>query len=163
MPPRSRAREIVLQLLYQEDLNPAISAADGDRFLRGRLRDPRLQRFASDLLAGLRTKRAQLDQIIAATAENWRLERMTPVDRNILRLGAYELLFTNAPPKAVINEAVELAKRYGTAQSAPFVNGILDRLMAHAEPDSPVPPAPEPPDPPQPNTRAQDPAQPLRS
>ena len=137
---RSRAREIVLQLLYQDDLNPDAAPAAKERFLRGRLRDPRLERFAADLLAGVRTKRAELDKLIASTAENWRIERMPPIDRNVLRLGAYELLFTDVPPKAAVNEAVDLAKRYGGAHSGQFVNGILDRLIPPAPPPTPATP-----------------------
>ena len=70
-----------------------------------------------------------LDARISAAAENWTLARMAPTDRNALRLGAYELLFTNTPHRVVIDETIELARRFGTAQSPQFVNGILDRLI----------------------------------
>jgi N utilization substance protein B len=73
--------------------------------------------------------RLELDRQIEATAQNWRLSRMAPTDRNVLRLGAFELLHTDTPHQVALDEAIELAKRYGTAQSGQFVNGILDRLV----------------------------------
>ena len=72
----------------------------------------------------------ELDELVGRTADNWSLERMAATDRNVLRLGAYEILYTDTPDRVAINEAVELAKRYGRNQSAPFVNGILDRFLA---------------------------------
>lgn len=94
--------------------------------------------FARHLVDGVRRNREALDQRLAGTAENWSVDRMAVTDRNVLRIGAFELLYTNRPPRAVIDQAVELAKRYGTAQSGPFVNGILDKLM-HAKGKSPLP------------------------
>ena len=85
--------------------------------------------FALSLLDGVREHRAELDQVLAAKAENWSLERMAVVDRNILRLAAYEILYTDTPGRVAINEAVELAKLFGAEQSPPFVNGILDRVL----------------------------------
>ena len=70
-----------------------------------------------------------MDKLIEQVAENWSLKRMAATDRNILRLGAYEILHTDTPDRVAIDEAVELAKRFGSAQSAQFVNGILDKLM----------------------------------
>jgi N utilization substance protein B len=77
----------------------------------------------------VREHRAELDQVLASKAENWSLERMAAVDRNILRLGAYEILYAGTPGPVAINEAVELAKQFGAQHSASFVNGILDRVM----------------------------------
>ena len=85
--------------------------------------------FARSLVAGVRKYRDELDAAIEQSAENWSLSRMAATDRNVLRLGAYELQHTDTPPRVAIDEAVELAKRFGTSQSGPFVNGILDRLM----------------------------------
>ena len=85
--------------------------------------------FARSLVVGVRHHREELDRLIEQAAENWSLSRMAATDRNVLRLGAYELLHTSTPDRVAIDEAVELAKRFGTAQSGPFVNGILDRLM----------------------------------
>src|SRR5579872_2969955 len=126
---RSRAREMALQLLYQQDLNPDVTAETARALVIERLRDEDLARFAWSLFAGVMESRAALDAKIEAAATNWALNRMAPTDRNVLRLGAFELLFTDTPPRVVIDEALELAKRYGTAQSSQFVNGILDRLI----------------------------------
>ena len=132
MPRRSRAREIALQVLFQDDLHPQNNPAAADEFLVRRLRQPPLVEFARALVAGVRRHRADLDRQIAEVAANWTLTRMAVTDRNVLRLGVFELLHTDTPDRVVVNEAVELAKRYGAAQSGPFVNGILDRLM-HAQ------------------------------
>jgi transcription antitermination protein NusB len=127
---RSRAREIVLQVLYQDDLNPKHDLAQTDQFLAERLlKNAELVEFAQGLLAGTRRNRPELDQLLTELADNWSLVRMAATDRNVLRLGAYELLFTETPGAVVINEALELAKRYGTRQSSQFVNGILDRVQ----------------------------------
>jgi N utilization substance protein B len=129
MTKRSRAREVVLQALYQRDQNPVVEPGAVRGFLQGRLRDPELTAYAEGLYHGTLTHQAEIDRRLSAVAENWRLERMAAVDRNILRLGAYELLFApETPAKVVLDEAIELAKRYGSAESAAFVNGILDRL-----------------------------------
>jgi len=127
-----------LQVLYQDDLNPGRQPAETDTFLRGRLRSGELIDFAHSLVDGVRRNRGELDHILGQTADNWSLERMAATDRNVLRLGAYEILYTDTPGRVAINEAVELAKRFGARQSAQFVNGILDRLLAGHErkPDS---------------------------
>ncbi len=78
----------------------------------------------------MRRNQSELDLLLSRTADNWSLERMAATDRNVLRLGAYEILYTATPGRVAINEAVELAKRFGTAHSAQFVNGILDRFLA---------------------------------
>ena len=141
---RTRGREIALQVLYQLDQNPESSPEEVRDFVVRRLRDDSLRSYADELIAGVRTHRQQLDALIGRVAENWSLERMAAIDRNILRLGAFELLHRpEVPVKVVINEALELAKRYSTAQSSRFVNGILDRfLVGHekttkSEPSSP--------------------------
>jgi transcription antitermination protein NusB len=102
--------------------------SDAGRY-RQWLHDPTLVDFTRGLLAGVRRHRTEIDEQIGRAAANWSIERMATADRNLLRLAAYELLFTDTPPKVAIDEAVELAKRFGGAQSASFVNGILDNLM----------------------------------
>ena len=130
MPRRSRAREIVLQILYQDDLNPDTNQHVAISFLSSRLHgDEELVAFAKSLLSGVRRNREELDRLLVETAENWSLERMAVTDRNVLRLGAYEIIYTKTPDRVAINEAVELAKRFGAKQSAQFVNGILDRFL----------------------------------
>jgi N utilization substance protein B len=127
---RSRAREVVLQILYEDDLNPDRSPEAADQFLRNRLNDDQdLIDFGRLLLAGVRKHREEIDKLLVERADNWTLERMAVTDRNILRLGAFEILHTETPERVSINEAVELAKRYGAKQSPHFVNGVLDRFM----------------------------------
>ncbi|HVA49310.1 MAG TPA: transcription antitermination factor NusB [Pirellulales bacterium] len=126
---RSRAREVVLQVLFQDDLNPGANPARGDEFLRARLKSDELVSFAQSLVAGVRRNRAELDGLLDRIADNWSLDRMAVTDRNVLRLGAYEILYADTPGAVAINEAVELAKRFGSGQSAQFVNGILDRFL----------------------------------
>ena len=127
---RSRAREIVLQVLFQDDLNSPSPDDVLNRFVRTRLKgDQHLIDFAKVLISGVRQYRDKIDEQLEITAENWRLSRMAATDRNILRLGSYEILYSDTPDRVAINEAIELAKRFGTANSAQFVNGILDRLM----------------------------------
>jgi N utilization substance protein B len=128
---RSRGREVALQVLYQVEQNPGISADEIRRFIERRLlADRKLGDFTEALVAGVKEHQTQIDAMISQVAENWRLDRMAAIDRNILRLGAYEMLFCpDVPAKVAINEALELAKRYSTAQSSRFVNGILDRVF----------------------------------
>jgi N utilization substance protein B len=129
---RSRAREVAFQVLYQDDLNPSGDPAVEEALLEQRLRSEDLVEFARGLLAGVRSHCEQIDLLIGQAAANWSLERMAATERNVLRLGAFEILHSDTPDRVAINEAVELAKRYGSAQSPQFVNGILDRLM-HSE------------------------------
>ena len=128
---RSRGREVALQVLYQVEQNPGMSPDEIRRFIQRRLlEDRKLCEFTEGLVDGVKEHQAQIDTMIAQVAENWRLDRMAAIDRNILRLGAYEMLFRpEVPAKVAINEALELAKRYSTAQSSRFVNGILDRVL----------------------------------
>ena len=126
---RSRAREIALQVLFRDDLNPGHNPGEAAAFLQRRLRGGELVEFSRSLVAGVRRNRAELDAMLGQTADNWKLERMAATDRNVLRLGAFELIYTDTPGPVVINEAVELAKRYGSGHSAQFVNGILDKLL----------------------------------
>lgn len=135
---RRRARAIVLQVLYQNDLNPTQPEEIKTRFVNARLSDDsKLIAFANELIAGVLAHREQIDQRLASIAANWRLGRMAATDRNVLRLGAYEILFGETPDRVAINEAIELARRYGTDQSSQFVNGVLDRLMKRQRAMSP--------------------------
>lgn len=142
MASRRRAREFALQALYQADQVDG-SVLDGlnglwSGLLDGSEEEDDLGRrqaesdeveFATMLARGVVDQRETLDSRIEATSRNWRIRRMSVVDRNILRLGAYELVFVDDIPANVsINEAVELAKRFGTKDSRAFVNGILDRI-----------------------------------
>jgi N utilization substance protein B len=135
MTTRRRAREIVLQLLYEDDLNPDQDRVVADEFLVKRMLGNRpLVDFARKLYTSVLAHRSELDKLLSRRATNWSLRRMAAIDRNILRLGAYEITQTNTPGRVVINEAVELAKRYGDRQSGQFVNGILDRILHEPSP-----------------------------
>lgn len=127
---RSRAREVALQVLYGDDVNPSRNLSVVDEFLADRLgHDQPLVEFARELIGGVRRNRRELDEWLSNLAQNWTLSRMAVLDRNILRLGAFEIVYTETPGQVAINEAVELAKRFGAKQSSQFVNGVLDRLM----------------------------------
>jgi N utilization substance protein B len=126
---RTRAREVALQALFQEDLNPQNSLENLGAFLAARIKDESLREFAKQLVLGVKRNQAELDALLAEKAENWSVQRMAATDRNLLRLGAYEIRYGEAPVRVAIDEAIELAKRYGAAQSPQFINGILDKLI----------------------------------
>ena len=126
---RSRAREVALQALFQDDLNPQESPKLLSQFLNSRLKSDALRDFARSLMMGVKQNRAELDALLEYHADNWSLTRMAATDRNVLRLGAFEIRYTDTPERVAINEAVELAKRFGSANSSQFVNGILDQLL----------------------------------
>ena len=129
---RRTGRAYALQLLYARDGDPStdVTGAASSWAQAFDLEiDEVAQAFARDLVAAASERAAKLDELITAASKNWRIDRMSRVDRNILRLGACELVaFQDVPIKVVINEAVELAKRFGTAESSAFVNGVLDRI-----------------------------------
>jgi transcription antitermination protein NusB len=133
MPKRTHARELAFQILYQDDFNARVVPAIGDAMLEARLKREETVRFARQLISGVRLNRAKLDQAISESAKNWSLERMAATDRCALRLGAYEMLHFGTPAAVVIDETIELARRFGTAQSAKFVNGVLDQIRKAAE------------------------------
>ncbi len=135
---RRRAREFALQALYQSDLSQtsASEALAGlwatlleDAGVDGPAADSEEVDFARSLVAGVQERSEEIDRLIESASLNWRLSRMPAVDRNILRLAAFELLGSlDVPASVSINEAVELAKRFGEKESGSFVNGILDRI-----------------------------------
>ena len=139
---RSRAREVALQLLFQWDQNPTtVPRKAVERFVRDRLLgDPEMTAYALALFDGVVAHKDRIDPLLTQAATNWRLTRMMPVDRNVLRLGAYELHFDPArqPLEVVIDEAIELARRFGSEDSTAFVNGVLDRVAkVRAAPGAP--------------------------
>ncbi len=155
---RSRGREVALQVLYQVEQNPGVAPEEVRRFIQRRLlNDRKLSEFTEGLVSGVKEHQERLDALISEVAENWRLDRMAAIDRNILRLGVYEMLFCpEVPARVAINEALELAKRYSTAQSSRFVNGILDRVLQWQVPDPKVAPEPAP-SPPEPDSTSPEP------
>ena len=129
---RRTGRAYALQLLYARDGDPATDLAGAATSWASDFElevDAQAQAFAREIVAAATTRANEIDELITSASKNWRIDRMSRVDRNILRLGACELLaFRDVPVKVVINEAVELAKRFGTAESSAFVNGVLDRI-----------------------------------
>jgi N utilization substance protein B len=130
---RSRAREVALQILFEDDVNPRDSVEALTSFVSARLNSPEMEKFCLELIFGVRRNQTEIDASLNGIAQNWTVNRMAATDRNVLRLGTYELYHTKTPYKVVINEAVELAKRYGNAHSAQFVNGILDKVRIATE------------------------------
>src|SRR5438034_1266508 len=109
---RSRAREVALQLLFQLDFNPGVERSVLEHFVRDRLHDRELASFCLGLYDGVATHREEIDRRLSEAAENWRLSRMPVVDRNVMRLGAYELLHSpDTPNNVALDEAIELARR----------------------------------------------------
>lgn len=129
---RTQAREFALQVLYQMDITGDAQEHSLASFWQAHKEEDitsEIKDFTCDLVKGVSEKIAVLDEKISQYAQNWRLERMAVVERNILRLGAYELMFRqDIPVKVAINEAVELSKKYSTIEAGKFVNGILDKI-----------------------------------
>jgi N utilization substance protein B len=129
---RRRARVYALQVLFALDVNPDASVEQAVINYRDWFEldvEPAAEAFARDLATQAWSQRAEIDDVIQTASRNWRLDRMSRVDRNILRLAAHELRKSpEVPARVVINEAVELAKQFGTSESPAFVNGILDKI-----------------------------------
>jgi N utilization substance protein B len=124
---RRKAREFALQMLYQWEQSGQKTAQVESQFWKGARAEAATRKFANQLFEGAASAAGELDKLIKQFAKNWRLERMAVIDKNILRLGIHELRSTSdVPAKVVINEAIELAKKFSTEESAPFINGILD-------------------------------------
>jgi len=131
---RTAARRIALQALYQWDVRGDEFASELDDFLRDWARNPEEEGFARELVLGARDRVEGIDARLQSLARNWSLDRMAALDRNILRMAAFEMMFRDdIPLKVSIDEAVALAKRFSTEESGSFVNGILDPLMADLE------------------------------
>jgi N utilization substance protein B len=132
---RHKARELALMVLYELEFRPDPAAAVLKEFWQQRAVPPEVQEFAEGLVQGAREHADEIDRVIQTNAAHWSLARIAPVERNILRLAAYELLYRHEIPERVaINEAIELAKSYGSEESGAFVNGILDQIRLHLHP-----------------------------
>lgn len=129
---RTRAREFAMQVLYQIDITSDTIDASLEAFWRSKADEEieeEVKKFSIELINGTITNLAEIDKCITEYAANWQLARMAVVDRNILRLGCFELLYrADIPPKVAINEAVELAKKFSGTEAGKFVNGILDKI-----------------------------------
>ena len=143
---RTKAREYALQMLYQLDAAHAEPQQTIQDFWVYHAASHDVRAFATQLVQGTLEHLTQINGLIATYASNWEIGRMAVVDRNILRMGAYELLYCGEiPPKVSLNEAVELAKRFGDEESSKFVNGILDTIHkthVHRSDLSPTPQTP---------------------
>ena len=127
---RRKARELALQMLYQHDLSGNAPDMIIDTFEDLQKSKPNTREFAVKIFRGTVDHLADIDGMIQAQAENWRLSRMAVVDRNIIRMSVYEFLHETGTPKlVVIDEAIEIAKRYGNDKSSQFINGILDGIL----------------------------------
>jgi N utilization substance protein B len=128
---RHRAREYALQILFQFDFNDGEPRRLMEAFWRDLRVPDEIVRFCEERVEGVLAHREELDAMIAAASENWRLDRMTGVDRNVLRIALFEVLYCpDVPKNVIINEAVEIGKRFGTEDSGAFINGILDRIAS---------------------------------
>lgn len=126
---RTLARETALQLLYEYDVTGELGRERVESYAAERSKARETQEYARDLVAGVIAHKQEFDAIFERLAQHWAVSRMPVVDRNILRIGTYELLYApEVPPKVAINEAIELAKRFGGADSGKFANAILDRV-----------------------------------
>lgn len=136
-----------MQMLFQRGLNPDVPEDEVERYVHQQLDHPKLEEFCLELWRGCRAHLEEIDRRIADAAQNWRVERMAAVDRNVLRLAAFELLYRpDTPSNVVITEALEIVKRFSAQESSSFVNGILDRLAREIRGGSTVAGAPPSPD-----------------
>lgn len=127
---RRKARELALQMLYQYDLSANPPAQIVETFEELQKSKPNTREFATKIFQGTIDNLAKIDEMIVAQADNWRISRMAVVDRNIIRMSIYELLNEPETPKLVIiDEAIEIGKKFGTQKSSQFINGILDGIL----------------------------------
>ena len=127
---RTKAREYALQILYAIDITKDEPNDCIERFWGGSDEtSDQIKSFAGQLILGVSDKKKEIDDLISKYATNWQLDRMAVIDRNVLRLATYELLFVDdIPPKVSINEAIDIAKKFGGNDSGKFVNGVLDKI-----------------------------------
>ncbi len=133
---RTQARECALQILYQFEMNPGeLEQVIADYWAQNPDFEEEVREFANRLARGTSENRKEIDSIIQKAADNWELERMAVVDRNIMRFAVFELIFCeDIPPKVTINEAVNIAKKFSQEESGKFVNGVLDKINHSVKP-----------------------------
>ena len=127
-----RARTVALQILFSQDLNPDAGVPD-DMIQERVRRDPEQVRYAHHLIDGVTLQKKEIDAQIEAVLENWKFSRLAETDKNILRIGVFELMNSKEPVAILINEAIEIAKEYGDKKSGGFVNGVLDKIRKNLE------------------------------
>jgi len=137
---RRSSRELALKFLYQFELNEGDLDEQIKLFLERNSSQEDVANFMKELVVSLIDKMEEIDEIIQKFSDHWILDRMTVIDRNILRMGTCELLFNfSTPPKVVINEAIDIAKKYGNEDSPEFINGILDKVYKEIGQKGPLP------------------------
>ena len=127
---RTKAREYALQILYAVDITKDDPQSCIERFWEGNDEvSSEVKKFAASLVLGVSDKKSEIDKMITKYTTNWQLNRIAVIDRNVLRFAAFELLFLkDIPPKVSINEAIDIAKKFGGPDSGKFVNGVLDKI-----------------------------------
>lgn len=131
---RRSSRELALKFLYQSELNSGDFSEQMDQFLEISPVQEDVRKFMVDLVETISHSKVEIDELLEKSSENWTLARMTVIDRNILRIATAELMFhKDIPPKVVIDEAVEIAKKFGSEDSPDFINGVLDRIKKEVE------------------------------
>ncbi|UCG80123.1 MAG: transcription antitermination factor NusB [Desulfobacterales bacterium] len=131
---RRRSRELAMQALFQIEMNPDHSTEAIDLFCKHFRVSKNVKPFFLRLVEGVKEFQQEIDSLIERFSENWKLSRMSRVDRNVLRIAVYELLYCNdIPPKVSINEAIDIGKRFGTEDSGAFINGIIDGVRISLE------------------------------
>ncbi|MCX8022377.1 MAG: transcription antitermination factor NusB [Syntrophorhabdaceae bacterium] len=127
---RRKARELALRILYQMETNKENPKTALERYCKIFPYNDEVVRYAQSLIIGVTEHRGTIDGYIERASENWRLERISMVDRNVLRIAIFEMLFSNdVPQKVAIDEAIEIGKKYGNEESGDYINGILDRVL----------------------------------
>lgn len=125
---RRKSREYALQLLYARDMTGWQMEELSPLFWKDHSVSTQTSAYADKIVSGVMGHAASIDILIEQNAKNWKISRMSHVDRNILRIAVYEFLYEDSPPVVIINEAIEVAKRYGDGESGQFVNGVLDAI-----------------------------------
>ena len=135
---RTKSREFALQMLFQWEMSRQEPAQLEAVFWRSARAQSSTREFANELFEGAVAHADKLDDLIEKHSEHWRVGRMSAIDRAILRLATQELTRTSTPAKVILNEAVDLAKKYSSEESAPFINGVLDAIAKSISPSAPA-------------------------
>jgi len=139
---RRYSRELVVQFLYLTEMNEGKIENQLKSFWENNsCQEEDVRFFTEDILRNIFNYKEEIDIQLEKYSDNWTLSRMAVIDRNLLRMAASELMYSKVPPKVVIDEAVEIAKKYGTVDSPNFINGVLDRVLKELRPDVPLKPA----------------------
>lgn len=140
---RRFSRELVIQFLYLTEMNEGEIENQLKAFWENNTcEEKEVQSFTEDILRDIFNHKEEIDLQLEKCSDNWTLSRMAVIDRNLLRMAASELMYSKTvPPKVAIDEAVEIAKKFGTADSPNFINGVLDRILKELRPDIPLKPA----------------------